>query len=145
MRYGNGYDYTVVFFTSDLPDTITPMEVMAWSGVPGTYGALLRTCQANYVSANMPPFAFSDPSKPPFNDYNTHQGGDSGSPWMIPMTDGLVYVSGAGLPSCQMQCDMDALSQWWGLRSPYPKMQWYGSSSDPCASYQCPPLDQCLK
>jgi len=62
----------------------------------------------------MPPVDYLlDASRPPFNEINTAEGGDSGSPNMIPTTDGsLVFIGGTstrGVLSTQMQKDMDFL------------------------------------
>jgi hypothetical protein len=114
VRYDNNYDYAVFVFNGDLTNAITPMAVMT---PPSSIGVRFRTCQHGpygYMSANMPPFSFSfDTSRPPFNEVNTFEGGDSGSPNMIPTTDGsLVFIDGSstrGALSIQMQMDMDFL------------------------------------
>jgi hypothetical protein len=111
VRYvkSNGYDYAIFIFTKDLTNAITPMAV---TNAPNSFGVWFRTSQYGTNSANMPPFAFTETSRPPFNEHNTFQGGDSGSPNMIPMTDGsLVFIRGTDSsgPSTQMQKDMDYL------------------------------------
>ncbi|HYT20924.1 MAG TPA: hypothetical protein VEW05_11930 [Candidatus Polarisedimenticolia bacterium] len=109
VRYTNGYDYTIFIFTEDLTNTITPLSVM---NPPGSIGVQFTTSHYGWMSANMPPFYFGETSKPPFNEQNTSQNGDSGSPNMIPMPDGsLVFMYGTSTsgPSVQMQKDMDFL------------------------------------
>jgi hypothetical protein len=106
-----GYDYGLFIFTEDLPETITPMSVMT---PPTSIGVCFRKCQHGLMSANLlPPFFAQDTSKPPFNDHSTSEFGDSGSPNMIPTTDGsLVFIGGistSGALSVQMQKDMDFL------------------------------------
>jgi hypothetical protein len=110
VRYTNGYDYAVFILAEDLPDTITPMSV---TNPPSSIGVLFRKGQFGYMSANAPPFDFGDTSRPPFNDYSTAIKGDSGSPNMVPTTDGsLVFIGGistSGALSEQMRQDMDFL------------------------------------
>jgi hypothetical protein len=114
VRYDNDYDYAVFVFTEDLTNAITPMAVMT---APSSIGVLFTTCQHGTNSANMEPplapFTFPETSKPAFNEHDTHVGGDSGSPNMIPTTDGsLVFIGGTstrGALSTQMQKDMDFL------------------------------------
>lgn len=110
-RWTSAYDYGILIFNDDLPTNITPIAVMT---PPSSMGVLFRTCQHGKMSANMPPFVFGeDTSRPAFNDHKTNEGGDSGSPNMIPMTGGsLVLVGGTstrGALSVQMQKDMDYL------------------------------------
>ena len=81
------------------------------------------------MSANMPPFHyFFDASRPPFNETNTFEGGDSGSPNMIPTTDGsLVFIRGttSGGPSDQMQADMNKLTLYLNLNTNDYKLNCY--------------------
>jgi hypothetical protein len=119
------YDYGLVVFTEDLPSSITPLSVMAQ---PSSIGVCFSTCQHRKMSANIPPFAFNDASKPPLNEEDTHQDGDSGSPDMIPMTDGsLVFFKGRSTsgPSTQMQTDMDVLSSYLNLNTNNYQLNWY--------------------
>jgi hypothetical protein len=87
-----------------------------------------RTGQNAYMSANMPPFFPGDTSKPPFNEYSTFINGDSGSPNMIPTTDGsLVFVGGttSSGPSEQMQQDMNTLTLSLNLNTNDYKLNWH--------------------
>ena len=88
---------------------------------PNSIGVRFRTGQFGYMSANMPPFIYGfDTSRPPFNDYSTTILGDSGSPNMIPMTDGsLVFIGGttSSGPSDQMQQDMNTLTLYLNLNT----------------------------
>jgi hypothetical protein len=119
------YDYALFIFSNDLPANITPMTVMT---NPVSVGVQFRTSQYNYMSANMPPFLPLETSKPPFNDYTTSTNGDSGSPNMIPTTDGsLVFVGGttSSGPSDQMQADMNKLTLYLNLNTNDYKLNWY--------------------
>ena len=72
-------------------------------------------------------FEPSDASKPAFNDYNTSQGGDSGSPNMITMPDGsLVFVGGttSSGPSTNMQAAINTLSESRGFTNVY-QLTWH--------------------
>jgi hypothetical protein len=82
------------------------------------------------MSANLrPPFESSDSSKPPFNDYSTTEGGDSGSANMIPTTDGsLVFIGGistSGALSDQMQQDMNILTLYLNLNTNDYGLNWH--------------------
>ncbi|MCL4790312.1 MAG: immunoglobulin domain-containing protein, partial [Verrucomicrobia bacterium] len=116
-RWTSAYDYGIPIFNDDLPTNITPIMVMT---PPTSIGVCFRKCQHGLMSANLRPqtslseaFLPQDTSKPPFNDHNTSEGGDSGSPNMIPTTDGsLVFIGGistSGALSVPMQEDMDYL------------------------------------
>jgi hypothetical protein len=125
VRYDNDYDYAVFVFTEDLTNAITPMAV---SNAPPSFGVWFRTGQLGYMSANMPPFLFSETSKPAFNETNTFQLGDSGSPNMIPTTDGsLVFIGGttSSGPSDLMQQDMDTLTLSLNLNTNDYRLNWH--------------------
>jgi len=59
------------------------------------------------------------------------KGGDSGSPDMIPMPDGLVMVSGRTTTGArpQMQLDMDYLTELLGLDTNSYQLNWYDFDS----------------
>ncbi len=120
-----GYDYGLVIFTSDLPDSIVPLAVMT---APSSIGVCFRTCQHGAMSACMPPFDFLlDASKPPFNEHHTRITGDSGRPDMIPMPDGFLLLIGGRTtsgPSAQMQADMNALSLYLNLNTNIYQLNW---------------------
>jgi hypothetical protein len=113
----SGRDYTILLFSSDLPDSIQPMRVAPPKSVfnpsPTKYvelmGApcpLFKTEQAGHVSANVPEFMV-----------DTFKGGDSGSPDMLPMPGELVFANGRATSgaSPEMQADMDKLTRLAGL------------------------------
>jgi hypothetical protein len=121
------YDYALFIFTTDLPDTVTPMAV---TNPPSSIGVCFRKNQDGKMSANLrPPFESSDSSKPPFNDYSTTEGGDSGSANMIPTTDGsLVFIGGistSGALSDQMQQDMNILTLYLNLNTNDYGLNWH--------------------
>jgi hypothetical protein len=115
-QHSDAEDYTILIFTQDLTNSITPLAVRA---TPSSVGVLFCTSQFGYMSANMnypAPFVctqdYCDASRPPFNDLSTFITGDSGRPDMIPTLDGsLVFIGGRTTsgPSVQMQKDMDEL------------------------------------
>src|SRR5262249_38221074 len=88
---GTNYDYSLVVFTQDVPDSISSMFVISpedmeifypnTSDLPFLYFA---TEQEGHCAANVPPFI-----------YPILKGGDSGSPNMIPAPDNkLIMYSG---------------------------------------------------
>jgi hypothetical protein len=129
VHRGGGYDHSIFIFTTNLPTSITPMAVM---NAPSSIGVNFATCKHGTNSANLQPpygsFKFSDNSKPPFNEHNTYEGGDSGSPNMIPTTDGsLVFVGGSTSdgPSGQMQTNMNKLTLYLNLNTNDYKLNWH--------------------
>jgi hypothetical protein len=122
---GNSYDYGLVLFTEDVPDSITPMSVISAADF-GTY----------YYDTPDIPFLFLGTEQlghcgagyevPPFS-YPLEKGGDSGSPNMIPFPDNkLVMYSGRTTsgPSPPMQADIDALSLYLGLNPNNYRLRW---------------------
>src|SRR5690348_8248562 len=122
----SGRDYTIVLFSSDLPETIQPMRVASPSevfAVPHSkycYAVdapcpMFETEQTGGVSASIPGFML-----------DTGKGGDSGSPNMLPMPGELVFWSGRTTfgPSREMQADMDKLCQLEGLNPAQYQLQW---------------------
>ena len=117
----DGYDWTILIFSADLPSSIQPMEVSYTN--PVSFSVVFNTEQGGYMSANNPPFPNPSPqSNPsysadtnafrPFNLVTTFKGGDSGSPIMVPWTDDyLVFLGGdtTSAPGYQMQVDMNNL------------------------------------
>jgi hypothetical protein len=129
VEIGNGYDFTILFFSRDLPPGIVPLRVadlkLAFAkyppGPPGRWVAFL-TEQSGNVSAYFPPF-----------EVNTWKGGDSGSPNMLPLPGELVFYSGRSTSgaSPRMQADMDELSRKAGLDPANYQMEWFDLSSFP--------------
>jgi len=73
-------------------------------------------------------WSFDTTNMPPFNDHNTYQGGDSGSPDLRLTLDGkLVFVGGRSTspPGPQMQADMDTLSTYLNLPAANYRLSWY--------------------
>jgi hypothetical protein len=122
-----GHDYTIVVFTEDVPESISPISVMSpadmeiyyWNTTDLPY-LFLGTEQFGNCAAGVPPFVF-----PIF------KGGDSGSPNMIPSPDNkLIMFSGRSTSgfSPQMQADIDALSVYAGLNTNNYQLRWYDLS-----------------
>src|SRR5215831_480502 len=87
----SGRDYTILLFSSDLPDSIQPMRVVhandVFNAPPTKYKQCLdapcpmfKTEQTDHVAAEVPPFTM-----------DTFKGGDSGSPNMVPLPVELVF------------------------------------------------------
>ena len=129
VQIGQGFDYTLLFFSKDLPPGIEPMRVADQKtvfekyppGLPGSWIQFL-TEQGGSISANFAPFIA-----------NTFKAGDSGSPNLLPLPGELVFWSGRSTsgPSPQMQADMDELSRKAGLDPAKYQMQWLDLSSFP--------------
>jgi hypothetical protein len=124
---GNSYDYGLVVFTEDVPESISPVSVMSpadleiyyWN-TPDLPYLFLGTEQAGHVSAGVSPFVF-----------DIMKGGDSGSPNMIPSPDNkLIMYSGRATSgfSPQMQADLDALSVYVGRSTNNYQLRWYDLS-----------------
>ena len=121
---GQTYDYTLVVFTQDAPTNLTPMSVLSesdletyYSDTPDLPYMFLATEQFGFVSAGVPPFIYPD-----------MEGGDSGSPNMIPSPDNkLIFISGRSTsgPSPQMQADADTLTTYLGLSATNYQLRWY--------------------
>ena len=129
VQIGKGFDYTILFFSRDLPPGIEPMRVADMKTVFAKYPARapgewiqFQTEQGGNVSAYYPPFMV-----------NTWKGGDSGSPNMLPLPGELVFYSGRSTsgPSKQMQTDMDELSLSAGLDPAKYQMEWFDLFSFP--------------
>jgi hypothetical protein len=123
----NDYDYSIVVFTTDVPESIRPVSVISpadmeiyYSDTPDLPYLALATEQFGFCAANVPPFI-----------YDTRIGGDSGSPNMIPSPDNkLVMYGGTGTTGFnpQMQADMDTLSIYEGLNPGNYQLHWYDLS-----------------
>jgi subtilisin-like proprotein convertase family protein len=121
---GEVYDYGILFFTEDVPPSITPMFVISQSDYQTYYPdtpdlpfLFFGTTAAGYCSADVPPFFFS-----------LMNPGDSGSPNMIPTPDNkLAMFSGASTSAAspQMQADMDYLTTLAGLNTNNYQLHWY--------------------
>lgn len=130
VEIGQGYDFTIMLFSEDLPPGIEPLRVADANAVQTKYPFRLPpasrvaflTEQGGNVSANCAPFIV-----------NNWKSGDSGSPDMLPMPGELVFYQGRSTsgPSQQMQSDMDALSRSAGLDPAKYQMQWLDLSSYP--------------
>ena len=118
------YDYSLVVFSQDVPESITPISVLSvtnldvyYSDTPDQPALFLGTEQLGHCAAQVPPFVYPL-SKP----------GDSGSPNMIPAPDNkLIMVSGRTTsgPSAQMQADIDTLSNYVGISTNSYQLRWY--------------------
>lgn len=117
-----GRDYTLFLFSSDLPDSITPIRVIAektrlvkYSAPVGSPVPIFLTEQTGNTSAEIPGFTVP-----------TMKGGDSGSPNMIPMPGELVFYSGRTTsgPSPEMQADMDELCRLSGIDPKRYQLEW---------------------
>jgi hypothetical protein len=132
-RETSGRDYSILLFSSDLPDSIQPMRVVPEKEVFGyspmkyvhCYGApcpIFRTEQTGHVSADVPGFTM-----------DTLKGGDSASPNMLPLPGELVFWTGRSTSgaSPEMQADMDQLCRLEGLDPRKYQLQWVDLSAYP--------------
>jgi hypothetical protein len=128
-----GRDYTILLFSSDLPESIQPMRVIAtqdafgssptkYQPILGVPCPLFKTEQSGGVSAEVPGFTC-----------DTYKGGDSGSPNMLPMPGELVFWTGRSTSgaSPEMQADMDKLCRLEGLDPRKYQLQWLDLSAYP--------------
>ena len=126
-------DYTLLLFSSDLPETIQPMRVVAENEVysagscryvycSGGASPLFKTEQGGNVSADVPGFVV-----------DTMKGGDSGSPNMLPLPGELAFWTGRTTSgaSPEMQADMDTLCRLEGLDPRKYRLQWVDLSGYP--------------
>jgi hypothetical protein len=122
-------DYTLFLFNEDLPDSISPLRVVADKTRIANYpfyidapNLLFLTEQAGNVSAEAPGFTVP-----------TMKAGDSGSPNMLPLPGELVFYSGRTTsgPTSEMQADMDELCRLSGLDASKYQLAWADLSSFP--------------
>jgi hypothetical protein len=126
-------DYTILLFSSDLPDSIQPMRVVPekdifslphskYVGLTDVPSPVFKTEQSGYVSADVPGFTV-----------NTYKGGDSGSPNMLPLPGELVFWNGRSTSgaSPEMQADMDQLCRLQGLDPKKYQLEWVDLSAFP--------------
>jgi hypothetical protein len=127
-------DYTILLFSSDLPDTIQPMRVIPENEVfgvghskyvqaaGGTPSPIFKLEQLGYVSADALGFTT-----------DTYKPGDSGSPNMLPLPGELAFWTGRSTSgaSPEMQADMDQLCRLQGLDPKKHQLQWLDLSRFP--------------
>ncbi len=109
MILGTDQDYTIIHFQEDLPESIVPMKMMTYDTFYQKYS---KNAPAPFVDFRVSQFNKCAAGVPPFQ-YDTMIGGDSGSPNMLPMSDGWLVMYGGRTtsgPSPTMQADMDMLS-----------------------------------
>jgi hypothetical protein len=122
---GNSYDYGLVIFTEDVPDSITPMSVISAADF-GTYYYYTPDIPFLFLGTEQLGHCGAGYEVPPFI-YPLEKGGDSGSPNMIPLPGNkLVMYSGRTTsgPSLPMQADIDALSLYLGLNTNNYSLRW---------------------
>jgi len=127
VRLVDLYDYSLVIFTQDVPDSITPISVISvadfeiyYYNTPEIPFLTLGTEQEGHCATGGDPI-------PPFI-YPLFKGGDSGSPNMLPSPDNkLIMFSGRGVSgfSPQVQADIDTLSLYLGLNTNNYHLRWY--------------------
>ena len=127
---GNGFDYGIVVFTEDVPDSITPLEVMSASDFAIYYYNTEDIPFLWFGTEQNGHYAAAVGGSPMF-EYPLFKGGDSGSPNMIPSPDNrLIFFSGrqSSGPTPAMQADIDALSILVGINPNAYRLQAYDLS-----------------
>lgn len=126
---GAARDYTILLFDRDLPVSIEPLRVANPAEVrrkykQWSYGPwpMFITEQTGHVSSEVAGFMA-----------NIGNGGDSGSPAMLPMPGELLFWAGIATsgPSPEMQADMDELCRRHGLNPKRYQMKWVDLSRYP--------------
>ena len=111
------YDYSLVIFTQDVPDSITPISIISPENFEVYY---YKTPEIPFLTMGTEQeghYATAGDPIPPFI-FPLSKGGDSGSPNIIPSPDNkLILFSGRGISglSPQVQADIDTLSIYAGL------------------------------
>lgn len=117
-------DWSIVLFTEDVPETITPVRVISRSDFAAHFPS--STSNVFLFPTHYPSFACGAQSAPtsssPFPQFyvSAYNVGDSGYGQFIPMPDEeLIFVAGRSTdgPSEVMQADIDLLSDWAGLNT----------------------------
>lgn len=125
-------DYTIFLFREDLPASIQPLRVAAFTNVtarfpdcPGAPWTILQKEQTGQINAAVPGFMV-----------NARKGGDSGSPNLLPLAQELVFIGGRGTagPSPEMQADMDKLCKLERLNPRKYQLQWVDLARFPAHS-----------
>ena len=129
----NVWDYTILLFNKDLPESIQPMRVTHYTNLfspgPTRYRfldyapvPLFKTEQGGYVSADLPGLTVP-----------TWKGGDSGSPNMLPLPGELLFTSGRSTSgaTAAMQADIDELCRREGLNPAKYRLEWVDLSRFP--------------
>jgi hypothetical protein len=149
---GSRGDYTIFFFSNDVPSSITPMMVGKLSDIwPNKYfcqaggaggvispgGIIISyyepvficcTEQSGHAAVNLTPLA----SWSPYTNFcfNALKGGDSGAPNMLLMPDHLVFLNGT-TTTLPPQSALDALTIAEGLSTNNYQMKFYDFSAYP--------------
>jgi hypothetical protein len=138
-----GDDYTLVIFSNDVPASITPMWIQAQTNIFSYYPMRLGGGMFNYVpwvsyiteqTGHVCPYLWSTVTTPFY--YNFNKGGDSGSPFMLPMPGTLVFFAGtttSGLNGTFTN-DLNALTVAAGLSTSTYKLRIYDFSAFPLVS-----------
>jgi hypothetical protein len=124
------YDYGLVIFTQDVPDSITPLSIISPTDFEIYY---YRTAEIPYFTLGTEQdghcAAAGDPI-PPFI-YPLNKGGDSGSPnFLLSPDNKLIMFSGRGVSgfSPQVQADIDTLTLYSGLNTNNYRLRYYNLS-----------------
>lgn len=122
-------DYTIFLFRDNLPASIEPLRVAAFTNVtarfpdcPGAPWPVFQKEQTGQINAGIPGFTM-----------NARKGGDSGSPNLLALANELIFFGGRGTagPLPQMQADMDALCRLEKLDPSKHQLQWADLSRFP--------------
>jgi len=125
------YDYGLVIFANDVPESISPVFAMSPADMEVYY---LDTPDLPYLwlgTEQLGHFAPGVANIFPMFDYDIWKPGDSGSPNLIPSPDNkLIMFSGRSTSgfSRQMQADIDALSVHEGVNPNDYQLRWYDLS-----------------
>lgn len=122
-------DYTLLMFNEDLPPSIQPLRVVAYTNMMAHYPwpsrapyIVVMTEQEGHAHVELPGFT-----------YSIMKGGDSGSPNLLPLPGELVFFSGRTTsgPSRAMQDDIDALCKKQKVSAANYQLQWVDLSRFP--------------